>query len=299
MLSNLVRLCIGDGRVLVFFEAVHLVAVQGTHVVRLPALLLLLLRFLTLLAFGDCGFRAPPDIRGERMPLVLLCGDRFGLVPVFRLAAELPSRTLLFDGGLAILCAPLGFFSDGLPAGVPRVSFPLVGGFRRSAVPPPSLTRPFSVCRPSSVRSCGAPRVSRVPLRVPRVGAELGLSVCGVLVIRGVSLLIVIGHVALLRRCRHASACAGGHARNGARAGRAGHVLIIVLPRPWRALRSCASDFSRRHFEIGLNSGVPGFRPSGHIRLRLTEPSSRPMRVTVPHAIGTAFGRLCFRNFGA
>ena len=49
----------GDGRVLVFFEAVHFVAVQGPHVVRLPAMLLLLLRFLTLLAFGDrCCSRA-------------------------------------------------------------------------------------------------------------------------------------------------------------------------------------------------------------------------------------------------
>ena len=57
----------GDGRVLVFFEAVHLAVVQRTHVVRLPAMLLLLLRFLTLLAFGDGGLRAPADIRGERM----------------------------------------------------------------------------------------------------------------------------------------------------------------------------------------------------------------------------------------
>jgi hypothetical protein len=53
----------GDRGVLVFFEAVHLAVVQGTHVVRLPAMLLLLLRFLTLLAFGDCGFRTPPDMR--------------------------------------------------------------------------------------------------------------------------------------------------------------------------------------------------------------------------------------------
>ena len=105
-------------------------------VVRLPALLLLLLRFLTLLAFGDCGFRSPPDIRGERTSLVLLCGDRFGLVSVFRLATELPSRALLFDDGLPILDAPLGFFSEQTPAGVPRVSFPPAGDFRRSAVPP-------------------------------------------------------------------------------------------------------------------------------------------------------------------
>src|SRR5208283_1853542 len=49
-----------DGRVLVFPEAVHLVVVQGTHVIRLPAMLLLLLRFLTLLALGDGGLRAPP-----------------------------------------------------------------------------------------------------------------------------------------------------------------------------------------------------------------------------------------------
>ena len=106
-----------DGRVLVFPEAVHLIAVQGAHVVRLPALLLLLLRFLTLLALRDRGFCAPPNICGERVPLVLLCGDRFGLVPVFRLATELPSRTLLFDGGLTILCAPVRFFADSfLPA---------------------------------------------------------------------------------------------------------------------------------------------------------------------------------------
>ena len=106
--------CLGDGRVLVFLEAVHLAVVQSTHVVRLPAMLLLLLRFLTLLAFGDRGCCAPPDIRGERMPLVLLCGESLGFIPVFRLAAELSSRTLLFDGGLPILYAPLGFFSEGL-----------------------------------------------------------------------------------------------------------------------------------------------------------------------------------------
>ena len=63
----------GDGRILVFFEAVHLALVQRPHVVRLPAMLLLLLRFLTLLAFGDCGRRALADIRGERTLLVLFC----------------------------------------------------------------------------------------------------------------------------------------------------------------------------------------------------------------------------------
>ena len=101
-----------DGRVLVFPEAVHLIAVQSSDVVRLPTMLLLLLRFLTLLAFGDCGFRAPPDIRGERMSLVLLSVGSLGFIPVVRLAAELPSRTLLFDGGLTILCAPVRFFAD-------------------------------------------------------------------------------------------------------------------------------------------------------------------------------------------
>ena len=65
-----------DGRVLVFFEAVHLIAVQGTHVVRLPSLLLLLLRFLTLLAFGDGSLCSPPDIGGDRASLVLLCGEQ-------------------------------------------------------------------------------------------------------------------------------------------------------------------------------------------------------------------------------
>ena len=104
----------GDGRVLVFFEAVHLAVVQSPHVVRLPAMLLLLLRFLTLLAFGDRGLRAPPDIRGERTALVLLCGESLGFFPVFRLAAELTAQTLLFDGGLSILYAPLGFFSERL-----------------------------------------------------------------------------------------------------------------------------------------------------------------------------------------
>ena len=103
-----------DGRILVFFEAVHLIAVQGTDLVRLPALLLLLLRFLTLLALGDCGFRSPPDIGGERTSLILLCGDRFGLVSVFRLATELPSRALFFDNGLPVLDTPLGFFSERL-----------------------------------------------------------------------------------------------------------------------------------------------------------------------------------------
>ena len=86
-----------DSRALVFSEAVHFVVVQSTHVVRLPAMLLLLLRFLTLLTLGNCGLRAPPDIHGERALLVLLCGD-IDFVPVFRLAAELSSGTLLFGG---------------------------------------------------------------------------------------------------------------------------------------------------------------------------------------------------------
>ena len=102
-----------DGRVLVFSEAVHLVVVQRTHVVCLPTMLLLLLRFLTLLALGDCGLRAPPDIRVERAFLVLLCGG-IGFVPVFRLAAELSPGTLLFGGFLAVLYATLGFFSERL-----------------------------------------------------------------------------------------------------------------------------------------------------------------------------------------
>jgi hypothetical protein len=33
----------------------------------------------------------------------------------------------------------------------------------------------------------------------------------------------------------------------------------------------CVGLFARYHFEIDLNPGVPGFRPSGHIRVRLTE----------------------------
>ena len=181
----------GDGRVLVFSEAVHLVVVQSTHVVRLPAMLLLLLRFLTLLALGDCGLRAPPYIRGERASLVLLCGG-IGLVPVFRLAAELSSGTLLFDGFLAILCAPLGFFSEGLLPVFRALAFFTSAAFGDRAVVPPSLTRPFSACRPSSAQSCGAPHEGRVPLRV-RV-AELAF-----LLVPRVSPLIVIGHVALLR----------------------------------------------------------------------------------------------------
>ncbi len=100
-----------DGRVLVFSEAVHLVAVQRTHVVRLPAMLLQLLRFLTLLALGDRGLGAPPYICRERAFLILLCGG-IGFVPVFGLAAELSSGTLLFGGGLAVLYATVGFFAE-------------------------------------------------------------------------------------------------------------------------------------------------------------------------------------------
>ena len=102
----------GDGRVLVFPEAVHLVVVQSTHVVRLPAMFVLLLRFLTLLALGDGGLRAPPYIRRERASLVLLCGG-IGFVPVVRLAAELTPGTFLFDGFLRILCATISFFAEG------------------------------------------------------------------------------------------------------------------------------------------------------------------------------------------
>ena len=77
-------------------------------------MLLLLLRFLTLLAFGDRCCCAPTDIRRKRMALVLLCGGSLGFIPVLRLAAELPSRTLLFDDRLPVLYAPLGFLSEGL-----------------------------------------------------------------------------------------------------------------------------------------------------------------------------------------
>jgi len=108
---DLVRVS-GDGRVLVFPEAVHLVVVQSTHVIRLPAMLLQLLRILTLLALGDRGFRAPPYIRGERAFLVLLCGG-IGLVPVVRLAAELSPGAFLFGGFLPVLYATLGFFAEG------------------------------------------------------------------------------------------------------------------------------------------------------------------------------------------
>ena len=109
---DLVRVS-GDGRVLVFSEAVHLAVVQRTHVVCLPAMLLLLLCFLTLLALGDRCCCAPPDIRGKRVALVLLCCGSLGFIPVVRLATELPARTLLFDEGFTILYAPLGFFAEG------------------------------------------------------------------------------------------------------------------------------------------------------------------------------------------
>ena len=102
-----------DGRVLVFSEAVHFVVVQSAHLIRLPAMLLLLLRFLTLLALGDRGLRAPPYIRRERAFFVLLCGG-IGFVPVVRLAAELSSGTFLFGGFLAVLYATLGFFAEGV-----------------------------------------------------------------------------------------------------------------------------------------------------------------------------------------
>ena len=107
---NLVRVS-GDGGLLVFFEAVHLAVVQSSHMVGLPALLLLLLRFLTLLAFGDRCCCAPPDIRGKRMALVLLCGGSLGIIPIFRMAAELSPCTFLFDAGFPVLYTPLGFFA--------------------------------------------------------------------------------------------------------------------------------------------------------------------------------------------
>ena len=119
----------GDGRILVFSEAVHLALVQRPHVVRLPAMLLLLLRFLALLALGNCGQCAPPDVRGERLSLVLLRAGTLGLVPVFRRATELPSRTLLLDGGFPILCSPLSVFSQGLLPVFRALSFLLSPAF--------------------------------------------------------------------------------------------------------------------------------------------------------------------------
>jgi hypothetical protein len=85
---------------------VHLAVVQSPHVVRLPAMLLLLLRFLTLLAFGDRGLRAPAGIRSERTLLVLFCRESLYFFAVFRVAAELTAQTFLFDDGLSILYAP-------------------------------------------------------------------------------------------------------------------------------------------------------------------------------------------------
>jgi len=98
-------------------------------------MLLLLLRLLTLLALGDRGLCAPPDVCGERLSLVLLRGGTLGLVPVFRRATELPSRTLLFDGRFPILCAPLSVFSQGLLPVFRALSFLLSPAFG----PPPFL----------------------------------------------------------------------------------------------------------------------------------------------------------------
>jgi hypothetical protein len=119
----------GDSRVFVFSKTVHLALVQRPHVVCLPAMLLLLLRFLTLLALGNCGQCAPPDIRGERLFLVLFRGGALGLVPVSRRATELPSRTLLFNRGLTILCAPISFFSEGLLPVICALPFLLSAAF--------------------------------------------------------------------------------------------------------------------------------------------------------------------------
>jgi hypothetical protein len=70
----------GDGCVLVFFETVNLAVAQGPHVVRLPAMLLLLLRFLTLLAFSDRCCCAPPDIGSNLNQIARVCnttGDAY------------------------------------------------------------------------------------------------------------------------------------------------------------------------------------------------------------------------------
>jgi hypothetical protein len=187
----------GDGRVLVFFEAVHLAVVQSTHVVGLPTMLLLLLRFLTLLALGDRGLCASPDIRGEHMPFVLLCGDGFGLVSVFRLATELSSSTLLFDGGLSILCAPLGFFSDGLLSVFRALLFLLPAAFG----PPPFLNLRrlgLSLCVGLRLFSLATLLTLRDFLCAVVAHAGLRLSPHRMFVARGVSLLIVVGHVAVL-----------------------------------------------------------------------------------------------------
>ena len=92
-------------------------------------MLLLLLRFLTLLAFGDGGLRAPADIGGERTLLVLFCCESLYFFPVFRVAAELTAQTFLFDGGLPILYAPFGFFSEGFLSAFCALLFLLSAGF--------------------------------------------------------------------------------------------------------------------------------------------------------------------------
>ena len=102
---------------------------QSPHVIRLPAMLLLLLRFLTLLTFGDRCCCAPPDIRGKRMALVLLCVGSLGFIPVLRLAAELPPCTLFFDAGLPILYTPLGFFTKRLLSAFSALLFFLPAAF--------------------------------------------------------------------------------------------------------------------------------------------------------------------------
>jgi hypothetical protein len=86
----------------------------------------------------------------------------------FRLPIELSPSTLFFDGGLPNLRAPLGLFSEGFLSTISALLFLLSAAFGESAVPPPSLTRPFFVCLPSFVRSCDAPRASRFPSRGPR-----------------------------------------------------------------------------------------------------------------------------------
>ena len=103
----------GDRRVLVFFEAVHLAVVQRSHVVRLPAILLLLFRFLTLRRSATAAPRAggyPPRAHGS-CPVLRREPQLF---PVFRVAAGFPPRTLLFDTSLPVLYAPLCFLSEGL-----------------------------------------------------------------------------------------------------------------------------------------------------------------------------------------
>jgi hypothetical protein len=82
-----------------------------------------------LVLLGNAEFANVQQRWNERMPFVLLCGDRFGLVSVFRLPIELSPSTLFFDGGLPNLRAPLGLFSEGFLSAISALLFLLLAAF--------------------------------------------------------------------------------------------------------------------------------------------------------------------------